>query len=109
MTTPTVPTVDVPTLRAWLEDHRPLSLLDVRIVADVAFNEQPITATLAATIVFLEPVLTSPATFTEHTLAHLPRAPPNHQRIVAINEAGELPDGDHTELEAGANRCAVAS
>jgi hypothetical protein len=27
---------------------------------------------------------------------------------VVYNEAGELPAGDPTELEAGANRCAVA-
>ena len=28
-------------------------------------------------------------------------------RIVELNEAGEFPAGDPTDLEAGANRCAV--
>lgn len=28
--------------------------------------------------------------------------------IVGVNEAGELPAGDPTDLEAGANRCAVS-
>jgi hypothetical protein len=33
--------------------------------------------------------------------------PENYERIVELNRAGELPEGDATELEAGANRCAV--
>jgi hypothetical protein len=33
--------------------------------------------------------------------------PENHARIVAFNRTGELPEDDATELEAGANRCAV--
>ena len=41
-------------------------------------------------------------------LARIPPTPPNHAQIVALNEAGELPDGDPTDLEAGANRCAVS-
>ena len=36
-----------------------------------------------------------------------PTTPPNHAKIVELNERGELPD-DPTELEAGANRCAIA-
>jgi len=46
-------------------------------------------------------------TFVQQILTRLPPTPPNHHRIVALNEAGTLPD-DPTELEAGANRCAVA-
>lgn len=37
----------------------------------------------------------------------LPPTPPNFVRIVELNEAGEFPGGDVTDLEAGANRCAV--
>ncbi|BBL80752.1 hypothetical protein RxyAA322_26060 [Rubrobacter xylanophilus] len=33
--------------------------------------------------------------------------PENHERIVELNGAGERPEGDPTELEAGANRCAA--
>jgi glyoxylase-like metal-dependent hydrolase (beta-lactamase superfamily II)/rhodanese-related sulfurtransferase len=47
------------------------------------------------------------AAFVEAVLARLPPNPPNHSRIVELNELGELPE-DPTELEAGANRCAVA-
>jgi glyoxylase-like metal-dependent hydrolase (beta-lactamase superfamily II) len=45
--------------------------------------------------------------FVAAVLARIPSNPPNHSRIVELNERGELPDNP-TELEAGANRCAVA-
>jgi glyoxylase-like metal-dependent hydrolase (beta-lactamase superfamily II) len=46
-------------------------------------------------------------TFIKLLLARIPPTPPNYHRIVELNEAGLLPEGDPTELEAGANRCAV--
>ncbi len=45
--------------------------------------------------------------FVEAVLTRIPPTPPNHAKIVELNERGELPD-DPTELEAGANRCAIA-
>jgi hypothetical protein len=39
--------------------------------------------------------------------SNVPPTPPNFVRIVELNEAGEFPAGDPTDLEAGANRCAV--
>ena len=45
--------------------------------------------------------------FVEAILARIPSTPPNHIQIVELNERGELPD-DTSELEAGANRCAIA-
>ncbi len=47
------------------------------------------------------------AEFVEAVLARIPPNPPNHSQIVELNERGEIP-GDPGELEAGANRCAVA-
>ena len=44
----------------------------------------------------------------ETLLRLLPPTPPNYERIVRLNEAGMMPDGDVTELEAGANRCAIS-
>ena len=73
----------------------------------VAFDGQPISAALRevrdGTLLLDE----TEEVFVSHVLARIPPAPPNHQRIVALNEASTLPD-DPTELEAGANRCAVA-
>lgn len=48
-----------------------------------------------------------PDKFVEAVLARIPPTPPNHSQIVELNERGELPD-DPSELEAGANRCAIA-
>ena len=45
--------------------------------------------------------------FVEAVLARIPPSPPNHSRIVELNERGELPE-DPRELEAGGNRCAIA-
>jgi hypothetical protein len=52
--------------------------------------------------------LSSEDAFVDRVVSRLPDTPPNFERIVELNEAGELPPRDPTELEAGANRCAVA-
>jgi glyoxylase-like metal-dependent hydrolase (beta-lactamase superfamily II) len=48
-----------------------------------------------------------PDAFVKAVLTRIPPTPPNHIRIVELNEGGELPD-DTSELEPGANRCAIA-
>jgi glyoxylase-like metal-dependent hydrolase (beta-lactamase superfamily II) len=73
----------------------------------VPFDGVPLAATLQdvrAQIWALQRVETE---FVNWLLAHLPPTPPNHSRIVALNEAGSWPEEDVTGLEAGANRCAV--
>jgi hypothetical protein len=55
----------------------------------------------------LAPWLKSESEFIERILSRIPPTPPNYERIVELNEAGVLPAEDPTELEAGANRCAV--
>jgi hypothetical protein len=51
--------------------------------------------------------LKTESAFVERVTSNLPPTPPNFARIVDINETGDFPSGDPTELEAGANRCAV--
>ncbi len=46
--------------------------------------------------------------FLERMLARIPPTPPNYEQIIRFNEAGILPEQDLTELEAGANRCAIS-
>jgi hypothetical protein len=58
-------------------------------------------------LTWLTPWITTEATFVERLLANVPPTPPNFAAIVALNEAGQEV-GDPAELEAGANRCAVA-
>lgn len=74
----------------------------------IAFDGGPIAATLAEVLAQVEMLRLSEEAFVEAILARIPPTPPNHAAIVAFNETGELPAGDPTELEAGANRCAVA-
>ena len=73
----------------------------------VAFDGRPISATLEEVQERTSLLRDTAETFVSQILTRLPPTPPNHHRIVALNEAGTLPD-DPTELEAGANRCAVA-
>jgi len=73
----------------------------------VAFDGRPISATLREVQQRTSLLRETEEMFVSQILARLPPTPPNHHRIVALNEAGTLPD-DPTELEAGANRCAVA-
>jgi glyoxylase-like metal-dependent hydrolase (beta-lactamase superfamily II) len=74
----------------------------------VPFDERPIAATLGEVIARVPALRLDEAEFVETILARIPPTPPNHARIVELNEAGELPEGDPTDLEAGANRCAVS-
>jgi glyoxylase-like metal-dependent hydrolase (beta-lactamase superfamily II)/SAM-dependent methyltransferase len=74
----------------------------------VAFDGKPLAGTLAEVREGVEMLGTSEDAFVEAILARIPPAPPNHHRIVESNEAGLLPGGDPTDLEAGANRCAVS-
>lgn len=46
--------------------------------------------------------------FVRTILERIPPTPPNFSRIVELNESGMMPEGDPTDLEAGANRCAVS-
>jgi glyoxylase-like metal-dependent hydrolase (beta-lactamase superfamily II) len=74
----------------------------------VAFDRKPLLATLAAVREQTRLLNVDEAVFVEELLARIPATPPNHHQIVALNEAGQWPGGDPTDLEAGANRCAVS-
>jgi glyoxylase-like metal-dependent hydrolase (beta-lactamase superfamily II) len=73
----------------------------------VPFNQRPIVTRLQDARVWLTAWLEDETTFVARLLASVPPTPPNFAAIVALNEAGEEA-ADPAELEAGANRCAVA-
>jgi glyoxylase-like metal-dependent hydrolase (beta-lactamase superfamily II)/rhodanese-related sulfurtransferase len=73
----------------------------------VGFDGRPISAALREVRDRTSLLDETEEAFVRHVLARVPPTPPNHHRIVALNEAGTLPD-DPAGLEAGANRCAVA-
>ena len=69
---------------------------------------KPLAGTLAEVREGIEMLEASEDAFVETILGRIPPTPPNHHRIVESNEAGLLPGGDPTDLEAGANRYAVS-
>jgi glyoxylase-like metal-dependent hydrolase (beta-lactamase superfamily II) len=73
----------------------------------IAFDGIPLAAPLAEVSQQIHALGFPEEMFVEWLLAHIPPAPPHHHRIVKLNEAGLLPPGDPTDLEAGANRCAA--
>jgi glyoxylase-like metal-dependent hydrolase (beta-lactamase superfamily II) len=72
------------------------------------FDGRPIAATLGDVMSQMTMLGLSEDAFMDAILARIPPTPPNHAQVVALNEAGQMPPGDPTELEAGANRCAVS-
>lgn len=74
----------------------------------IAFDRVPVGTDIAAVSRRLASLVRDETGFVAGVLARLPEPPPNHSRITALNEHGILPEGEETELEAGANRCAVA-
>jgi glyoxylase-like metal-dependent hydrolase (beta-lactamase superfamily II)/rhodanese-related sulfurtransferase len=71
------------------------------------FDGIPIAERLDVVSERLRKWLESEPAFVEQILSRIPPTPPNFERIVELNESGELPAEDPTDLEAGANRCAV--
>ena len=74
----------------------------------VAFDGRPVMSRIAAIDKWLGEWLASEVSFVDRVVSRLPETPPNFGRITEMNERGEMPGGDVTELEAGANRCAVS-
>lgn len=74
----------------------------------VPFDGRPFVATLAEVREHVPMLSMSEDDFLRTILARIPPTPPNHAQIVAFNEAGAMPEADLTDLEAGANRCAVS-
>jgi hypothetical protein len=73
----------------------------------IAFDGRAIAAQMRDVAAWLSGWLASEDAFVERVTSNLPPTPPNFARIVELNEAGEFPTSDPTDLEAGANRCAV--
>jgi len=82
-------------------------VLPAHTTEPIAFDGQPIAARLNELSTWLSDWMASESAFVERVTSKLPPTPPNFVRIVELNEAGEFPSGDATDLEAGANRCAV--
>jgi len=72
------------------------------------FDGVPIMVTLTEIDEHVDILHATRADFVRILLSRLPAAPPNYTQIVRLNEQGLLPEQPVTELEAGANRCAIS-
>ncbi len=74
----------------------------------VAFDRKPVCDQLGQISSRISSWLDNEEDFVRTILERIPPTPPNFSRIVELNESGVMPEGDATDLEAGANRCAVS-
>ncbi len=74
----------------------------------IPFDGVPIRTTLAQVDAQIAMLHLTRADFVHQVLSRLPATPPNYDRIVTLSEHGLLPEVPLTELEAGANRCALS-
>jgi glyoxylase-like metal-dependent hydrolase (beta-lactamase superfamily II) len=94
-------------LRRLLEMDLETIVLPGHTSSPVPFDGEPVVGTLADVRESVPLLRESEEAFAERIAGSAPPPPENHERIVEFNRAGELPEGSTTELEAGANRCAV--
>ena len=71
------------------------------------FDKIPLTASLIDLRNKVELLRLSESEFVETLVARIPPVPPNHDRIIELNEAGREIENP-IELEAGANNCAIS-
>ena len=83
-------------------------ILPGHVSRPVPFDGKPIGARLCEIDERIGLLHATRTVFVETLLRVLPPTPPNYERIIRLNEAGLVPEGDVTELEAGANRCAIS-
>jgi glyoxylase-like metal-dependent hydrolase (beta-lactamase superfamily II) len=76
--------------------------------APAPFDGEPILATLGEIDEQVALLHATRADFVRILFSRLPATPPNYAEIVRLNERGLLPEQPVTELEAGANRCAIS-
>jgi len=74
----------------------------------VPFDGIPIAATLAQIDEEVAMIHATREVFIEQIMMRLPPTPPNYRQVVTFNEMGLLPESGVTDLEAGANRCAIS-
>lgn len=85
-----------------------MTVLPAHTSEPVAFDGEPVAAPLAEVRERIGVTEQDGDEFVRELVDGIPATPPNYERIVELNERGELPDEGLLELEAGGNRCAVS-
>ena len=74
----------------------------------VPFDGIPIAATLGQIDEEVGIIHATREVFIKQIMMRIPPTPPNYRQIVTLNEMGLLPESNVTDLEVGANRCAIS-
>ena len=74
----------------------------------IPFDEVPVAAALAEVRKSNKLLNCDETSFVRAMTANVVATPPNFESITRLNESGTMPDGDPTDLESGANRCAIS-
>jgi glyoxylase-like metal-dependent hydrolase (beta-lactamase superfamily II) len=100
--------------RMLFKSLKRLTGLDARLLVfpghtsePVSFDGELLAAPLGQVASALDDWLHTEEAFVNRILARIPPTPPNYLVISQANESGAWPASDPTDLEAGANRCAV--
>jgi glyoxylase-like metal-dependent hydrolase (beta-lactamase superfamily II) len=92
-----------------LLDLNPNALvLPAHLATAVSFDGKLITETIESLKGRLDMLRLKEKEFVDYTLSRIPLTPPNFLTIAALNKQGSYEGYDPVELEAGANRCAIA-
>lgn len=94
-------------IRRLLELPADALILPGHVSEPIRFDGRPLTASVGMIRDTVPLARLDQDRFVDAILARIPPSPPNHAQIIELNERGELPK-DPGELEAGANRCAIA-
>ena len=73
----------------------------------VAFDGEPVAAPLSEVRERIPVSSETEDAFVERSTSTVSPPPSNFERVAELNRTGEAPEGDPTDLEAGANRCAA--
>jgi glyoxylase-like metal-dependent hydrolase (beta-lactamase superfamily II) len=78
------------------------------VATAVPFDSRPITASIQNLKNKLEILSLNEEEFVKYTTSRIPPTPPNYLTIAELNKKGSFDGHSPAELEAGANRCAIA-
>jgi glyoxylase-like metal-dependent hydrolase (beta-lactamase superfamily II) len=83
-------------------------VLPAHLATAVPFDNQIIAETVGHLKYKLDLLKLTEDEFVKYTLSRIPPAPPNYLKIAALNKQGSYEGYAPADLEAGANRCAIA-
>jgi glyoxylase-like metal-dependent hydrolase (beta-lactamase superfamily II)/rhodanese-related sulfurtransferase len=95
-------------LRKLLSLHLNTKVLPAHLATAVPFDNKLVTESIGNLVNKLGMLRLSEDEFVKYTTSRIPPTPPNYQTIASLNKQGSYEGYSPADLEAGANRCAIA-